>query len=547
MSRRSIALILCAIFVLALALRLWAIDFGLPYALHIDEHSYVVGSLNLGQGEITGYPQQTGLVNTLFGEYAAYYLIGRVLKLFQSTQAFSDTYHLDPTNFYLIGRLTIALMGALSVLAVYQLGRQIQSRAAGIIAALLVAVNVLHVRESHFLTPDVPQSLGFLLIVLLCLSALKTQRRKWLYLAAILGGIVIAWKWASLPLMLPLWFTAWQMDKSAPRGNKMKLLIVSSIVALVGFAIFSPELFMYPDRYIQWAQMDYVSGSVGGYGGFVIDNLPGWMFYLRAVLIGMGIIGAAFSLIGIGVLLARWVKTREQDLILIGLLCAAYFLQMAISQRFFVRYAMPLFPFLAISAGVAVDWICARWLARRRVLATAAYVALTLALILQPLAADVRVNLIWGQTDTRVVAKQWIEAHLPEGSRIATDWQIHGVPLATPKVPQPYSTRTYTVTEINGLGLSEHPVEYYRDGPYDYLITTSYISALELVDRAQDVQRKAFYQSLNQKFKLVQDFLPYTGNVEPPFFFDEIYGPLISMWNVDRPGPTLRIYQVKKE
>jgi hypothetical protein len=547
MTKRSLVMILCAIFLLALALRLWAITFALPYALHIDEHSYVVGSLNLGQGEITGYPQQTGLVNILFGEYAGYYLIGRILGLFQSTQAFSDAYHFDPTNFYLIGRLTIALAGALSVLAVYQLGRQIQNRAAGIAAALLVAVNLLHVRESHFITPDVPQSLGFVLTVLLCLSALKTKRSRRLYLAAMLGGIVIAWKWASLPLMLPLWFTAWQIDGNAPGRKRIKRLVLSSAVALVGFAVFSPELFIYPDRYLQWAQMDYITGSVGGYGGFVIDNLSGWMFYLKAILIGMGIIGSALGLLGIGVLAMRWAKTREPGLTLVGLLCAAYFVQMAVSQRFFVRYTMPLFPFLAVSAGVAVDWICARGLGSRRVLSAAGYIVLTLVLIIQPLAADVRLNLIWGQTDTRIVAKQWIEAHLPEGSRIATDWQIHGVPLATPDVPQPYSTRTYSVTEINGLGLSDHPAEYYRSNGYDYLIATSYISDLELVDHAQDVQRKAFYQSLDQEFKLVQEFLPYTGNVKPPFFFDEIYGPLISMYNVDRPGPTLHIYQVKKE
>jgi len=105
---------LAGIVILALALRVWGIGFGLPYTYHIDEHSYIVGALNLGQGEIYGYPQQVGLVNVLFGEYALYYIIGRILGSFQSIQDFASSYHVDPTAFYLIGRITMALRSPLT-------------------------------------------------------------------------------------------------------------------------------------------------------------------------------------------------------------------------------------------------------------------------------------------------------------------------------------------------------------------------------------------------------------------------------------------------
>ena len=121
----------------ALALRLWGINFGLPYAYHIDERSYVVGALNLGQGEINGYPQQVGLVNVLLGEYVAYFLVGRLVGLFASAQDFARAYYADPTVFYLLGRLTSAVLGVVSCWAVYLLGKELRNRLVGLMAALL--------------------------------------------------------------------------------------------------------------------------------------------------------------------------------------------------------------------------------------------------------------------------------------------------------------------------------------------------------------------------------------------------------------------------
>ena len=46
-------------------------------------------------------------------------------------------------------------------------------------------------------------------------------------------------------------------------------------------------------------------------------------------------------------------------------------------------------------------------------------------------------------------------------------------------------------------------------------------------------------------FTLAGKFSPGEGNIEPPFIFDEIYGPWISLWHRERPGPVLKIYRVK--
>ncbi|MBN1312192.1 MAG: glycosyltransferase family 39 protein [Anaerolineae bacterium] len=543
---RHASVILFVVLAIALILRLWSIDFGLPYAYHIDERSYVVGALNLGQGEINGYPQQVGLVNVLFGEYAAYFVVGRLIGLFASTQDFARSYYVDPTLFYLLGRLTSAVLGVVSCWTVYLLGAELRNRVTGLVAAMLVAVNFLHVRESHFTTPDVPQALGLTVVLLLCLKALKSGRMRSLYIASFFGGIVIAWKWASLPLILPLIFVACQIDKGLRFQEILQRWVFCGLLTLLGFVVFSPQLLLFPAPYIEWAKRDYITASVGGYGGFLIDTVPGWLFYLNASYIGAGVLGLGMSLAGLLLWTYRLLWRRDRQAVVFLLLFAGYFVLMARSQRYFVRYAVPMVPILALAAADAFNWLREHLEMGNRWRLSAVLVAIPLIATVQPMLKAPRANILWSQEDTRTIAKQWIEQNIPDGAKIATDWMVHGVPLSTPDVPSPISSRIYQVTEVNGLGLYDHSIEFYRAEGFDYLITSSYISDLDLVDHDQENARDTFYRSLDTNCILLQEFRPYDGNVEPSFVFDGIYGPLTALWQYDRPGPTLKLYEVDR-
>ena len=43
---------------------------------------------------------------------------------------------------------------------------------------------------------------------------------------------------------------------------------------------------------------------------------------------------------------------------------------------------------------------------------------------------------------------------------------------------------------------------------------------------------------------LAKEFSATPDGSEPPFVFDEIYGPVASLWQRERPGPTIKIYQL---
>lgn len=87
------------------------------------------------------------------------------------------------------------------------------------------------------------------------------------------------------------------------------------------------------------------------------------------------------------------------------------------------RYLTPVLPVMAVLAGTSVS-VLARFAGRRR---TAAAAVLTGLAAFPGLSASVTDGLFFRQTDTRTLALQYIEQHVPAGSSIAL--QPYSVPL----------------------------------------------------------------------------------------------------------------------
>jgi hypothetical protein len=170
-------------------------------------------------------------------------------------------------------------------------------------------------------------------------------------------------------------------------------------------------------------------------------------------------------------------------------------------------------------------------------------VVLVAAGLAQPLISSIRHNVLLTRTDTRTLAKEWIEKNIPAGAKIAVEWRTHGPPLATAERSVPYAAREFAAEIFELAGLSEHPVAWYGDQGFEYLVTTSFIADNPLVNPDKDRARQAFYQELPQKLQLIQTFSPATNGTNPSFIFDEIYGPFISLWERERPGPVLKVYK----
>jgi hypothetical protein len=157
---------------------------------------------------------------------------------------------------------------------------------------------------------------------------------------------------------------------------------------------------------------------------------------------------------------------------------------------------------------------------------------------------SLRLDWVLSQADTRTLAKRWIESNIEAGSRIAVEWPYHTPPLSNGFEIPPESAREYWIDRVYGFGLADRPIEQYQTDGTQYLIATSFIRSIPVVDPQQEAQRQQFYAQLPQVFTRVQSFGPRCDGGEPAFIFDSLYGPAIDLWNLCYAGPRITIYRV---
>ena len=132
----------------------------------------------------------------------------------------------------------------------------------------------------------------------------------------------------------------------------------------------------------------------------------GWVYYVRSSAWALGIIPGLLAVAG-GI--ALLVKGRRREAIVLGSLIILYWLYMGSQSRFYARWMLPLYPALAILAGYACTLI------RQRIV-FGALVALALA---APLFTTVRNAIVLGREDTRTQTRDWLVAHVPQGTKVA--------------------------------------------------------------------------------------------------------------------------------
>ena len=169
LGRSATALGLSAVALVALGLRLWAIDHGLPWAYNSDEELHFVpiavemlgGSLNPGYFE---------------NPPALTYLLAVVYRLGFADGGFQRAFQADPTTAYLVARMTVALIGTLVVGLVFWAGARFFDRRAGLVAAALVTVAFLPVFYSKQALNDVVTLAPVCVALILCLAVYERGR-----------------------------------------------------------------------------------------------------------------------------------------------------------------------------------------------------------------------------------------------------------------------------------------------------------------------------------------------------------------------------------
>ena len=395
--------LLFGILALALAVRLWGIGFGLPSLYHADEQLVVHHALAFGSGDLNPhYFKIPPLVSyVLFFLYGIYFLVMRVGGCIHNVADFQMLFLNDPTSFYLIGRIVLGgLLGTATVYFMYKLVQKFFSEKQALLTALFLALNFLHVQNSHYIYLDMP----LLLVLVLCffpiLNILKRDNVGDYGLFGALAGLAVATKYNGSFIIVPF-----LMAHILGRGMTWRLilnekLVVVALAALVSYSLGNPYTWLdaktFFEGFFAMRQFLWTTGLTHHF-----------TYSLREA---MGSPLLLLSVFGIFSSLIRGERAKFPFLVFI----LGYYLLLTRFSQPFDRYVLPLVPFLLFFAADAILKIGERMRLLPWTLMIVALVALSPSVFKIVLS-----NRILVSEDVRTVAEKWIEAHIPPGAKLA--------------------------------------------------------------------------------------------------------------------------------
>jgi len=282
-----------------------------------------------------------------------------------------------------------------TVLAVYGLVRRLANREVALYAALL-ALEPYYLSFAHDIHVDAIQASLMLVAALLWINYLRRPRR-WPYLpgAGIVAGLALLTRTQSLYLVpFSLLAVGGYFLAEHLAGNGLRLrprwrpwLGYAALRWLVWLGVLALTVFvLWPALWVSSLAIvkDLAGGAVEGvtaahpgqvfFLGQVIDHDPGVLYYLLILLFRLRPLTLALVVLNPVLLALVWRRLTRQERVAWGLgwsYVLFYSLEMTLASDKLERYLLPLFPALAILAGVSLavvihllaDWI-ARWRAR---------------------------------------------------------------------------------------------------------------------------------------------------------------------------------------
>jgi hypothetical protein len=423
-------------FLLAVAagLRIYQIQFGKPFLYHPDEIKLVAQAGRLLASkflEIDVYfaigiypPFFTYLLTIPFALYIGFNLItGRIASPAEAKWL----YELSPFNFFLLGRLLTAFLGVLSVYFFYRLIERLYNKRLAQIAAALLAVNFVHVQQSHYATVDLPAS--FFVLMTIWFAALLAEKPLLTYYvaAALFGAMAIATKFSMMfclaPVVVAHVYAAQRNGLCWPQWLNKKIMIFL-VTLLISFALFCPLFWLdYQKSHagmVATGQFEK-EGKLGSGGALFSywtgDQSEGFgVFYPNDLPHTFGFVLMGFTLAGLIIQMSR---RRYSDVLLLSFSLLTYLMFEYVAYKA-IRHILPVVPFFMLAAAIAIEALCSAAF-KRALRRHAAMWGIVLGLVVLQVAKTHSYFSKLAATDPRTTAREWILQNLPDRSRIKTE------------------------------------------------------------------------------------------------------------------------------
>ena len=302
----------------------------------------------------------------------------------------------DTDSLLLLARLVGVFLSTLTIWWVYHLARRVAGEGTALAAAGLLAVSVLHVRQTPLAAVDVPLAFWVAGATWAAVRLLIADRTRDYLLAGALVGLAASTKYPGVAVGLAIPVAHLCARRSILQGRlwaapiaAVALFLATSPYVLLDFATFKAHFLF------------QASHAHGGRGS---ADLAWWHHLTFSLRHSLGYLGLAAAAIAVGLQVFR---QRQTEVWVVLAAFAGIGLAVGWAQLTFVRYALPLVALQAVLVALALRQIpYLRWRA-----------VLLLALLIEPLYGSVRVAQLQASEDTRHQARDWMERNAAPGAR----------------------------------------------------------------------------------------------------------------------------------
>ena len=429
------------IFVLALGLRLYGLDWDNGYLFHPDERQLLMLSLDMH------FPNWSEIFYIINPEISPlnprWFNYGSLpLYILEITTTFLSTItDLDLYSLRFPGRIISALFDSSTVTLISILAFKYFGKKVGFLTGLFSVFSVIQIQHAHFFVVDTILTFLIVGLIFLCVKISKNCTLKSSIICGILLAAALATKISSLPIII-LIFLSYGLYALSPNTDyisrnislnphnikKAFIGITACIsISVIFFILFSPYAIIDFPKFIQdnLNQSRMVRGTSDlPYTRQYIDTIP-YIYHLKQIITrSLGPTVSILSFLGLIFTLRKSHLPLPKIHIILIFWILFYFLIFGQFQVKFSRYMLPIIPFLLVYASLSLVAFY-YWLNKKLPRLATPIISL---LLLIALHYPISFLNIYSEDHTAVQASQFLNANATKNSSILKEHWDEGLP-----------------------------------------------------------------------------------------------------------------------
>lgn len=474
-----------------------------------------------------------------------------------------------------VGRLLSIGFDTGTVAMTFVLGRRLYGRAIGLLGAVFVAFSVIHIQLAHFYASDTLLTLFIVVVVFLSVRSLRDCGLRDSLLVGLVLGLALATKISGLPVVLALGaahglrlFTTAAEQDGEESGLRLKLpssleiegtvlsLLVTGLAAFAAFAVAEPYAII--DAKTFFSHLDEQNRMVRGvadlpYTRQYIDRAP-YLYFIQnlstwgvGLPLGLAMVGGTLFVLG-----RSLVRLRPGELVVLAWVLP-YFLITGSFHAMFLRYLLPISPFLSLFAACLLIAMARSLGGRDRWPASGAFNRIRgfssrlrwpsasvvgggivgLVVVATIFYALAFAN-IYSDRHPGVRASEWVYQNVPDGSHIAREHWEEGLPVAVQSADGQHDARKhgYVINTLNmydpdNSAKLDHLVQVLGDSDYIVFYSQRLYGTLPRLPERYPLSREYYRLLFSEQlgFRLEAAFASYPSLLGVAFVDDTLSDP----------------------